>query len=62
MVKFPSNNALKVFYAMVLYNLKETSESMEILLQLLASTSNDKDIKEYSKALVYYSDKLDQTW
>lgn len=60
--KFPNNNALKVFYSMVLYNLNQSSESMEILLRLIATTSEDKEIKAYQKAIMYYSDKLDRIW
>jgi len=54
------DNSLKVFYAMTLYNLGNHSESMNILLKLLAETSNDNTIKEYSRAIRFYSDKLDQ--
>lgn len=60
--KFPNNNALKVFYSMVLYNLNQFSEGMEILLRLIATTSEDKEIRVYQKAIMYYSDKLDKIW
>ena len=53
------DNSLKVFYAMTLYNLGHHSDSMEILLKILASTSKDKTIKSYAKAIDFYSDKLD---
>lgn len=59
--KFPDNNALKVFYAMVLYNLKYYSKATGILLNLLATTSDDIAIKEYQKAIIFYSDKLDES-
>lgn len=59
---FPENNALKVFYAMVLYNIERYSEGMAILLSLLSSTSADKDIVDYNKAIMFYADKLDQIW
>lgn len=62
MNQFPSNNALKVFYSMALYNLGRYSEGMEILLSLISTTSEDEDIYSYHKAILYYSDKLDRKW
>ncbi|WP_461613926.1 tetratricopeptide repeat protein [Clostridium sp. Marseille-QA1073] len=59
---FPKNNAIKVFYAMTLHNLKEYEKSMEILLKVLAETSNDKNIMKYKKVIQFYSDKLDMRW
>ncbi|WP_291579678.1 tetratricopeptide repeat protein [Clostridium sp. UBA6640] len=59
---FPKNNAIKVFYAMTLYNLKEHEKSIEILLKVLAKTSNDENIMRYKKVLQFYSDKLDMRW
>lgn len=60
--EFPENNALKVFYAMVLYNLEQYSQGMGILLSLLSTTSCDEDIREYKKAIMFYADKLDRIW
>lgn len=60
--KFPENRAIKVFYAMILYNLKEHSKAMEILLCNLTQTSLDGNIKKYKKAIEFYSDKLDRIW
>lgn len=62
MVKFPQDEAMKVFYAMTMYNLKGYSEAMEILLFSIAQTSSDKNIKKYKKAIKFYADKLDQIW
>ncbi len=45
---------------MTLYNLKDHSKSMEILLNTLLTTSNHEGVKAYSKAIKFYSDKLDQ--
>jgi len=44
---------------MTLYNLNEHSEAMKILLENLAETSSDENIKSYKKAISFYSDKLD---
>ena len=60
--RFPENRAIKVFYAMILYNLKEHSKAMEILLCNLTQTSLDGNIKKYKKAIEFYSDKLDRIW
>ncbi|WP_341963609.1 tetratricopeptide repeat protein (plasmid) [Planococcus maritimus] len=59
---FPTNNAMKTFLAMTLYNLKEHQEAMEILLQCLVKTTGDEDIQSYKRAIEFYSDKLDETW
>lgn len=59
---FSDNNAMKVFYAMTLYNLKEHDAAMVILLRCLTETSADKDIAAYKRAIEFYSDKLDETW
>ncbi|WP_154991883.1 tetratricopeptide repeat protein [Priestia megaterium] len=59
---FPDNHVIKVFYSMTLYNLKEHSKAMELILKCLLNTTNDNEILSYKKALNFYSDKLDQTW
>lgn len=50
LVKFPQDEAMKVFYAMTLYNLKEYSKAMEILLSSVADTSSDENINKYKKS------------
>lgn len=60
--EFPENKALKTFQALTLYNLKRPAESIAILLELLLTTTSDKEILSYEKALRFYSDKLDETW
>ncbi|KOS63686.1 tetratricopeptide repeat protein [Lysinibacillus agricola] len=60
--EFPEAEHLKVFYAMTLYNLGEHSKAMETLLNTLILTTKHEGIKDYSKAIKFYSDKLDQTW
>lgn len=56
------DNSLKVFYAMTLYNLEKHSSSMEILLRMIAEVSEDESIRGYSKAIEFYSDKLDRNF
>lgn len=60
--KFLQDKAMEVFYAMTLYNLKEHSKAMEILLNIIVETSLDQGIKKYKKAIEFYSDKLDEVW
>lgn len=62
MREFPDRREYEVFYAMVLYNQKAFSEAMSILLKQLAETSSDEGIQSYKKAILFYSDKLDQVW
>jgi tetratricopeptide (TPR) repeat protein len=59
---FPTNEALKVFYALTLYNLRQHTEAMEILVTTVAETSSDVNIDKYKAALKFYADKLDETW
>ncbi len=57
---FPDHAEFKVFQAMTLYNLKEHQEAMNLLLRIIAETSSNPGIQSYKKAILYYSDKLDQ--
>ncbi|MFI8686948.1 tetratricopeptide repeat protein [Rossellomorea sp. NPDC077527] len=60
--QFPDNQALKVFYSMTLYNLKEHSRAMELLLTCIGETSEDINIAPYKKAILFYSDRLNKVW
>lgn len=59
---FPDNRAMKVFYAMTLYNLQQHPQAMEILLQCIAESSSDSEIQKYKRAILFYSDQLDEVW
>lgn len=59
---FPNNNGLKVFYTMVLYNLNNYQEAMELLLKTLTETTCDTNILDYKEAILFYVDKLEDTW
>lgn len=59
---FPANHAIQVFYSMTLYNLKEHSKAMELILKCLINTTNDTELLSYKRAINFYSDKLDETW
>ncbi|MCP8968611.1 tetratricopeptide repeat protein [Ectobacillus ponti] len=62
MVAFPGHQAMKVFYAMALYNRKEAAAAMEVLLRCLLDATEDESILHYKRAIAFYSDKLDETW
>ncbi len=47
---------------MALFNLQQYSQSNQILLELLAQTSSDQNIRDYHKAIAFYADKMNQTW
>jgi len=59
---FPDNKAIQVFYSMTLYNLKEYSAAMELLLECLTETTVNEEILNYKKAINFYADKLDTVW
>lgn len=59
---FPTNNAFQVFKSLTLYNLGRPDQSIRILLEKLATSTTDEKIKKYSRALLFYADKLDQTF
>lgn len=60
--EFPGNRALKVFYALTLYNCNKNAKAMELLLGQLLDTTSDAEIKAYDRALRFYADKLDEVW
>ena len=60
--EFPGNRSFEVFLAMALYNVGQHAEAIERLLRALAETSADDSIRGYKRAILFYADKLDQTW
>ena len=60
--QFPGQRSFEVFLAMALYNIGAHAEAMEQLLCALAETSADQSLQRYRRAILFYSDKLDQTW
>ena len=61
-VQFPGQRSFEVFLAMALYNTGAHAQAIERLLRALAETSTDESIQRYKRAILFYSDKLDQTW
>lgn len=60
--QFPENGAMKVFYAMTLYNLQNSRQAMEILLKIVADETANQDIQSYKKAITFYAEHLDEVW
>jgi tetratricopeptide (TPR) repeat protein len=60
--QFPEQRSFEVFLAMALYNAGAHAEATERLLRALAETSADASIQRYQRAILFYADKLDQTW
>jgi tetratricopeptide (TPR) repeat protein len=59
---FPDGREFETFLAMALHNLGRYDQAMEILLRNLAETSSNERILSYRRAILFYADKLDQTW
>jgi hypothetical protein len=47
---------------MGLYNLGYYQEAVHLLLRNVAETSKDRWIQSYQRAILFYADKLDETW
>lgn len=59
--EFPEDGALRTFLAMALFNTGEHHESAQLLLRLVAATSEDPYVIRYRKAIEYYAGDLDET-
>ncbi|WP_128895770.1 tetratricopeptide repeat protein [Longirhabdus pacifica] len=59
---FPEAKEFEAFYAMVLYNLGRYKEACQRLLNQLAETTCDEDIKLYKRAIMLYAEDLDRKW
>lgn len=59
--EFPGDGALETFLAMALYNTGHHHESVQLLLRLLAATSDDPGVQRYRRAVEHYAQDLDDT-
>lgn len=59
--EFPDDGALRAFLAMALFNTGEHHESVRLLLNLLATTSEDPGVRTYRRAIEYYARDLHET-
>lgn len=60
--RFPDYRPLRVFHAMLRYNVGDSREAVADLIRLLLETSGDADILEYRRALTAYAEDLDRGW
>ncbi|WP_405611910.1 tetratricopeptide repeat protein [Streptomyces sp. NBC_01511] len=58
LVEFPDDGALRTFLAMALFNTGRHDEAMRLLLELLASTSEDPEVRAYRDAISHYAKDL----
>jgi tetratricopeptide (TPR) repeat protein len=59
---FPDDNGSKCFLALAYYSSEQYSEAVQLLLDLLLTTTNDEQILSYADTLDFYKDNLDEVW
>ncbi|MFC8829274.1 tetratricopeptide repeat protein [Streptomyces sp. NPDC057137] len=58
LAEFPDDGALRTFLAMALFNTEQHDDAMRILLELLATTSEDRGVRSYRRAISHYAKDL----
>ncbi|MFD5074466.1 tetratricopeptide repeat protein [Streptomyces sp. NPDC058371] len=61
LTEFPEDGALQTFLAMALFNTSHHHDAMQILLKIIATTSNDPYIRQYRRAIEHYGADLNDT-
>ena len=59
---FPAARELDAFLAMAHHNRGEHGRAMELLLQLVADTSEHAGVRQYRRAIAFYADRLDEVF
>lgn len=59
--EFPDDGALRTFLSMALYNTGDHHEAMQILLRLVAATSDSPHVRRYRAAIEHYATDLTRT-
>lgn len=59
---FPDHRPFQVFGALTKFNLGRSEEAMGILIKQLAETSSDSEVQNYRRALLFYADRLKETF
>ncbi len=59
--EFPAHGALRAFLSMALFNTGRHEESVRLLLDLLAATSEDPSVRRYRRAIEFYAKDLTAT-
>lgn len=62
LAEFPQAHEMRVFLAMVQHNLGRSRHAVESLLQLLARTSADEEIRAYAAAIEFYAQDVERVW
>lgn len=60
--QFPNNNSSRVFLALAYYSDGQDDKAVELLLDLLITTTQDAEILEFAGVFDYYKDNLDEVW
>lgn len=61
MAEFPDDGALRTFLSMALFNTGEHHEAMQLLLRLVATTSDSPRVQRYRPAIEHYAADLTRT-
>jgi len=59
--EFPDDGALRTFLSMALFNTGEHHEAMQLLLRLVATTSDSPHVQQYRPAIEFYAEDLTRT-
>lgn len=60
--QFPDNNSSRVFLALAYYSDGQDDKAVQLLLDLLITTTQDPEILEFAGVFDYYKDNLDEVW
>jgi hypothetical protein len=60
--RFPDFLALRVFYAMLEYNLGRHGDAVRALIEVLLEATDDPTIVRYRRSLGAYAEDLDRSW
>ncbi len=60
--QFPDNNSSRVFLALAYYSDGQDDRAVQLLLDLLLTTTQDSDILEFADVFDYYKENLDEVW
>jgi tetratricopeptide (TPR) repeat protein len=60
--RFPDFKPLRVFIAMLDYNLGRPREAVRALIEVLVEASDDPTIQRYRRSLGGYAEDLDRSW
>ena len=60
--RFPDFRPLRIFHAMLLYNLDRPRDAVATLIGVLLDASDDPTIQRYRRSLAGYAEDLDRSW